>query len=224
VHGTTDHAGARSRPAIRFAAGMLAVFGCMLVSSTLFAQSTTVTGSVEAGRDKSATCAACHGADGNSPAAEWPSLAGQHARYIAQQLRAFQTGERDEVTMTPFAVGLSEQDIADIAAFYEAQTPVPRGADPELVSLGERIYRGGIAERGVAACIACHGPSGQGNPLTPYPVISGQHATYAFNTLRQYAAGERRSDQALGQVMRDIAAALREDEMRAVASYMQGLQ
>jgi cytochrome c553 len=203
---------------------MLAVFGCMLVFSNLSAQTGAVTGSADAGRDKSATCAACHGVDGNSPAAEWPSLAGQHASYIVQQLRAFQSGERDEITMTPFAAGLSEQDMADIAAYYEAQTPVPRGADPEHVSLGERIYRGGIADRGVAACIACHGPSGRGNPLAAYPVVSGQHANYTFNTLRQYAAGERRSDQGMGQVMRDIAAALREDEMRAVASYMQGLQ
>ncbi len=219
MHGTTVFTGRPGRPAIRFAAGMLAVFGLVLASGNAFAQ----TGNIDAGRDKTTTCSACHGPDGNSPAPDWPSLAGQHASYTAQQLRAFQTGERDEPTMTPFAIGLSEQDIADIAAYYEAQTPARRGADPELVPLGEMIYRSGIPERGVAACIACHGPAGRGNPLSAYPVVSGQHAAYTFNTLRLYAAGERRSDQAMGQVMRDIAAALREDEMRAVASYMQGL-
>src|SRR5690606_3615033 len=105
-------------------------------------------GDIEAGRTKAATCASCHGADGNSVTSEWPSLAGQHATYIARQLEAYQRGERTDVVMRPFAQGLSEQDIADLAAYYSAQTPVRRGADPGLVEMGERIYRGGIAERG----------------------------------------------------------------------------
>ena len=122
-------------------------------------------GSVEAGRTKSATCAACHGVDGNSVTPDWPMLAGQHASYIVRQLRAFKNGERTDVTMKPFADMLSEQDMLDVAAYFEAQKPTPKGADPTLVGLGQQIYRGGVPERGVAACIACHGPEGHGNPL-----------------------------------------------------------
>ena len=181
-------------------------------------------GSVADGQAKSAVCAACHGVDGNSITAEWPSLAGQHAAYTVRQLRAYRTGERDDVLMTNFAVELSEQDMLDLAAYYEAQTIIPGGADPELVSLGESIYRGGVAERGVVACIACHGPSGRGNPLAAYPMLRGQHATYTANTLRAYAAGTRRSDATSNQMMRTITALLLEDELLAVSSYVQGLR
>jgi cytochrome c553 len=220
VHGTIEPVPSSALARRSAVPLMLLALLSLFAAQSVFAQS----GSVEAGREKSVTCAACHGADGNSVTAEWPSLAGQHAQYTARQLRAFQTGDRVEVSMTAFASMLSDQDIADLAAFYEAQTPMPRGADPEHVAVGEMIYRGGVAERGVAACIACHGPRGQGNPLSAWPVVSGQHATYTFNTLRQYAAGERRSDQAMAQVMREIAVALREDEMRALAGYLQGLR
>jgi cytochrome c553 len=181
-------------------------------------------GSAEAGRAKAGTCAACHGPDGRSLAGEWPHLAGQHADYIVRQLEAFKAGERQEVTMRPFALPLNEQDMLDLAAYFSQQAP-PRGtADPDLAGLGERIYRGGIPERGVAACIACHGPSGKGNPLALYPRVSGQQAPYVVNTLLAYASGERRSDAPVNQMMRNIAALLREDEMRALASYMQGLR
>src|SRR5690349_17155560 len=101
-------------------------------------------GSVEAGRAKSATCAACHGADGNSVTPDWPMLAGQHSAYIVRQLRAFQSGERTDVTMKPFADMLSEQDMLDVAAYFESQKPTPKGADPTLVGLGQQIYRGGV--------------------------------------------------------------------------------
>ena len=181
-------------------------------------------GSVAAGQTKSVVCASCHGVDGNSITAEWPSLAGQHAAYIVRQLQAFQSGERENVLMTSFAANLTEEDMRDLAAYYEAQTIIPGGADPELVALGERIYRGGLPERGVAACIACHGPAGKGNPLAAYPVIQAQHATYTVNTLRAYAAGTRRSDTSVNQMMRTMAARLQEDELQAVASYVQGLR
>ena len=181
-------------------------------------------GSVADGQTKSAECAACHGVDGNSITAEWPSLAGQHAAYTVRQLRAYQSGERDDVLMSNFAVDLSEQDMLDLAVFYEAQSNVQGGADPDLVSLGESIYRSGIPERGVVACIACHGPSGRGNPLAAYPMLQGQHSTYTANTLRAYAAGTRRSDATSNQMMRTITALLLEDELQAVASYVQGLR
>jgi cytochrome c553 len=180
-------------------------------------------GSVEAGRAKSATCAACHGVDGNSVTPDWPMLAGQHANYIVKQLRAFKEGERTDVTMKPFADMLSEQDMLDVAAYFEAQKPTPKGADPSLVNLGQQIYRGGVPARGVAACIACHGPDGSGNPLAAYPRISSQHAAYTTKQLNAYRLGDRRSDVDVNQMMRNVAGQLFEDEIRALASYVQGL-
>jgi cytochrome c553 len=180
-------------------------------------------GSVDAGRAKSATCAACHGVDGNSVTPDWPSLAGQHTAYIVRQLKAYKAGDRVNVTMKPFADMLTDQDVADVAAYFAAQKPLPKGADPALVNLGQQIYRGGVPQRGIAACIACHGPSGDGNPLAAYPRIAGQHATYMARTLGEYAVGGRRSDAELNQMMRNEASLLRDDEIKALASYLQGL-
>jgi len=180
-------------------------------------------GSADAGRTKAATCAACHGIDGNSVTPDWPMLAGQHASYIVRQLRAFKNGERTDVTMKPFADLLSEQDMLDVAAYFETQTPTPKGADPALVGLGQQIYRGGVPGRNIAACIACHGPEGTGNPLAAYPRIGGQHASYTTKQLNAYRTGDRRSDVELNQMMRNVAEQLFEDEIRALASYVQGL-
>jgi cytochrome c553 len=112
----------------------------------------------------------------------------------------------------------------DIAAYYSSQTLTPKGAMPERVGLGQQIYRGGIPARGIAACIACHGPSGKGNLLAGYPQVSNQHASYLATTIRAYAAGVRRSDAELNQMMRNVAEMLLDDEIEALASYMQGLQ
>ncbi len=180
-------------------------------------------GNADAGKTKSATCAACHGPDGNSVTPDWPSLAGQHSSYIVRQLEAFKSGDRQSVTMKPFADMLSEQDMLDVAAYFSAQKQTPKGADPALVSLGQQIYRGGVPERGIAACIACHGPGGHGNAVSAYPRIGGQHSAYVSNTLRQYASGERRSDVDFNQMMRNVAALLLEDEIKALSSYVQGL-
>jgi cytochrome c553 len=180
-------------------------------------------GNADAGKAKSATCAACHGADGNSVAPDWPSLAGQHASYLVRQLEAFKRGDRQNVTMKPFADMLSEQDMLDVAAYFSQQKSTPKGADPALVSLGQQIYRGGVPERGIAACIACHGPGGHGNAVSAYPRIGGQHAAYVSNALHQYASGDRRSDVEFNQMMRNVAALLLEDEIKALSSYVQGL-
>ncbi len=206
--------------------GTARTFACIVAVSIFSSAGLTqeTGGSVADGQVKSAVCAACHGVDGNSVTAEWPSLAGQHAAYTANQLRAYQNGERDDILMSNFAADLSEQDILDLSAYFEAQTIIPGGADPEFVSLGESIYRSGIRDRGVVACIACHGPSGTGNPLAAYPTLQGQHATYVANTLRDYAAGTRRSDAGLNQMMRTITALLQEGELQAVSSYVQGLR
>jgi cytochrome c553 len=176
-------------------------------------------GSVEAGQQKSAVCMACHGPDGNSLNPEWPNLAGQHASFIVAQLQAFKSGERQNPLMSPMAVGLTEQDMLDLAAFYAAQAPAALEADPALVEAGRKLYLGGNQETGVSACIACHGPTGRGNPMALYPVISGQHATYLASALRAYASGERAN-----AMMQDIAARMSEEEIAAVSAYIQGLR
>jgi cytochrome c553 len=176
-------------------------------------------GSIEAGEAKSAVCAACHGPDGNSVNPEWPSLAGQHESYTVRQLQAFQDGRRQDPLMSPMAIGLSEQDMRDLAAFYAAQRPAALEADPEFVEHGQRLYLGGDLETGVTACIACHGPNGQGNPLAAYPVVAGQRATYAALTLNRYKSGDR-----LNPIMQDIAARMTAEDIQAVSAYLQGLR
>lgn len=199
------------------------VLSVSLLSALASARALAQTGSAEAGQGKAAICASCHGVDGNSVTPEWPSLAGQHESYIVRQLEAYRGGERQDVGMQSFAAMLTLQDMHDIAAYFSSQPPRPKGADPALVSLGEEIYRGGVPDRAIPACIACHGPTGSGNPLAAYPRVGGQHATYSFATLRAYGSGTRRSDGET-QTMRNVAEHLLEDEMRAVASYMQGLR
>jgi cytochrome c553 len=179
-------------------------------------------GSAEAGAQKAATCAACHGQDGNSINPEWPSLAGQHANYIVRSLEAYKDGSRNNVLMAGQVTALSEQDMLDLGAYYEAQKPVKRTANPDLVNRGERLYRGGDIDRGISACIACHGPTGRGNPAAKYPMVSGQHAAYTAGQLKAYRAKERKSDP--NQMMRTISALLNDEDIAAVAEYIQGLR
>ena len=181
-------------------------------------------GDADRGKDKSVTCAACHGADGNSINPEWPSLAGQHESYLIRSIQSFKDGSRDNVLMSPQAAALSEQDIQDLAAYYAAQKPNRRTADPALIAQGERVYRGGNTDKGVSACIACHGPNGRGNPGASYPSLAGQHATYTTKQLMAYRSNARQSDTTMSQVMRNIAAEMSDDEIKAVSSYIQGLQ
>ena len=201
------------------------LFGLATLSvAAVTAQGQTTEGSADAGRTKSVVCAACHGADGNSTNPDWPTLAGQHSLYIVNQLQAYKDGERIDAGMRGFAATLSDEDMLDIGAYYSAQPMAPKGSDPEMVELGEQIYRGGIPERDIAACIACHGPSGRGNALAGYPRISHQHAAYLATTLRAYADGERQSDANLNEMMRNVAELLLDEEIEALAGYMQGLQ
>lgn len=183
-----------------------------------------VEGSAEAGQARSATCAACHGPDGNSVNPTWPSIAGQNAPYILKQLQAYKSGSRTDPLMTAQALPLSEQEMRDLAVYYAGQVAAPKAvAAPETVNKGEALYQGGDAENRVAACLACHGPTGRGNPAAAYPMLKGQHATYTATQLRNYASGQRKSDGPT-RVMRDIAARLEEDDILAVASYIQGLK
>ena len=176
------------------------------------------------GKTKASTCAACHGQDGNSINPEWPNLAGQHEKYIVKALRSYKDGTRDVVLMASQVASLSEQDMADVAAYFSSQTLARQTADPALVKQGERIYRGGDIDRGISACIACHGPSGRGNRAAGYPALAGQHATYTANQLLAYRANTRQTDADVDQVMRNVSALLSEAEIKAVASYIQGLQ
>ena len=179
-------------------------------------------GSVEAGQAKSATCMACHGMDGNSLSPEWPNLASQHPAYIERQIKAFKSGERKNDLMSPMAMILSDEDAADLAAFFSAQ-PVRGGeTDPAKLALGQRVYRAGNVAKGVMPCAGCHGPTGLGNPLAGYAMIQGQHSVYVANQLRAYKAGTRTTDP--NQMMRNMAALLSDEEIEAVASYVQGLR
>jgi len=183
-----------------------------------------VDGSAEAGKARSVTCGACHGGDGNSVNPAWPSIAGQHAVYIVKQLSAFKSGARSNVLMSAQAMSLSDEDMANLAVYFSEQAPAPRAvADASLVEKGEAIYRGGSKEDGVPACMACHGPTGKGNPEAGYPALSGQWADYTAASLAAYASGERKSD-GTTKMMRDIASAMNPEQMKAVASYVQGLR
>jgi cytochrome c553 len=180
-------------------------------------------GDAEAGKAKSITCTACHGPDGNSVVAMWPSIAGQHANYLADTLAAFKAGTRSDPVMTAQAMPLSEADIADLAAYYSQQTGAKRTADPKLVAAGERLYRGGNTETNVSACIACHGPTGRGNPLSGYPSLSGQHAVYTEKQLNDYKNGLRKTD-GDARVMRMITERMTSEEIKQVSAYIQGLR
>lgn len=183
-----------------------------------------VEGDAEAGEAKAVTCAACHGANGISMTPLWPNLAGQSAKYIEEQLMAFKSGLRTDPLMTSQAMLLSETDMADLAVYFESLPAAAQAiADASLLARGQSLYRGGNTEEGIPACIACHGPTGRGNPAVPYPALNGQHAAYTAKTLNDYASGARKSD-GLTRIMRHISERLNADDIRALASYVQGLK
>ena len=179
-------------------------------------------GDAEKGANKVQVCAACHGADGNGTNPEWPKLAGQHASYTAKQLRDFKAGtERNNAQMSGMVANLTTQDMDDIAAFYATQTRTGGFASEELVELGRDIYRGGVKETRVPACIGCHGPDGAGNPLGAIPGVSGQWAKYTAAQLMAFRSGTRANDP--NEMMRSAARGLTDKEIQAVAEYMAGL-
>jgi cytochrome c553 len=193
-----------------------------LVAALGWTSSALAAGSKEAGQAKAATCSACHGMDGNSVNPEWPNLAGQGEVYIVRQLKAFHAGQRQNVLMSPMAAMLSDQDMADLAAYFSSQTVRGGEADPSKFKAGQRVYRSGKVNEQVMACAGCHGPDGRGNAPAGFPSIHGQHSTYVAAQLRAYKSGARTTDP--NQMMRTVAASLSEDEIDAVASYIQGLR
>ncbi|MDY6978911.1 MAG: c-type cytochrome [Pseudomonadota bacterium] len=179
-------------------------------------------GDARAGEAKVAACVACHGEKGNSTVANFPKLAGQHAGYIAKQLADFKQGEtRSDPLMAGQVAGLSEQDMADIGAYYAKQSPSMGQADEKLAAFGEKLYRGGNPEKGLTACIACHGPTGAGNPAANFPLLSGQHTDYLVKALKDFRDGKRSND--MNGMMRDIAGKMSDREIEAVSSYISGL-
>jgi len=186
-------------------------------------------GTAAAGSAKSALCSACHGPNGNSVNPEWPRLAGQSAVYVAEQLRLFRSGVRNNPVMKPLAATLSDQDIDDLAVYYEAQTPVGLEADPSYWKGGEALYLGGDRAHEVPACLACHGPLGRGNPAAGYPALRAQQSVYVVKQLNDYASGARFSSANTtadpdSVMMITIAKRLSPEQIRDVASYVQGMR
>ncbi len=189
-----------------------------------------VDGDAAAGKSKAVTCSACHGAEGNSVAALWPNIAGQNANYIVAQLKAFQPGEdgapalRSDPLMTSMAMPLSDEDIRDLAVYFEGLPAAANSvADEKTVARAQALYRGGDQKTNAPACLACHGPAGRGNPAASYPALNGQHAEYTAKQLRDYASGARKSDSKT-HMMRDISGRLSDEDIKAIASYVQGLK
>ncbi|WP_339489230.1 c-type cytochrome [Pseudomonas sp. EL_65y_Pfl2_R95] len=179
-------------------------------------------GDATAGQSKAAVCGACHGPDGNSPAPNFPKLAGQGERYLLKQIHDIKNGDRTVVEMTGILDNLSEQDIADIAAYFSSQKMSIGAADPELVKRGEALFRGGKLEEGMPACTGCHSPNGAGIAAAGFPHLSGQHATYVAKQLTDFREGNRTND-GDAMIMRSIAGKLSNKDIAAISSYVQGL-
>ncbi|WP_131778482.1 c-type cytochrome [Legionella bozemanae] len=171
---------------------------------------------------KAGVCTACHGQEGNSANPEWPNIAGQHPKYFIKQLHDMKDSNlRDAPTMKALVAALNEQDMDDLAVYY-AKMPLAQGSTPEkFLKRGEQIYRGGDFAKRITACIACHGPKGTGNAPAGFPVLSGQHAAYTVLQLNAFKDGKRKND--LNHIMQDISSRMSQDDMEAVAHYIEGL-
>lgn len=210
----------------------LAALAAAPLTLGLFASSVaSASGNAEAGAAKSAACLACHGVNGNSTNPEWPNLAGQNAAYVSEQLRLFRDGKRVNVLMSPMASTLTDEDIADIGAYFAAQTPAGLEADPSYWQAGEALYRAGDRKRNIPSCKACHGPVGRGNPGSGYPALRAQHSVYTVKQLTDYASEARYVDangqkqkSRNGHMMVTISQRLTADDIRNLASYIQGMR
>jgi cytochrome c553 len=192
------------------------------ISGAIVSNSALAAGSVETGATKAIVCQACHGANGNSTNPEWPSLAGIGADYIAEQLKNFKEGKRTNPVMMPNAATLSPDDMADLGAYFDSLTNTGLEADPSYWQAGEKLYRGGDQARAIPACMACHGPTGRGNEPAKFPALRGQQSVYVMKQLNDYASGARPTGP--NGIMQTIAKRLSPDDMRNLASYLQGLR
>lgn len=179
-------------------------------------------GDADAGKSKSATCAACHGADGNSTNPEWPKLAGQNEGYLYKQLTDFKDGDRVNATMQGMVAALTDQDMQDLAAYFASQKKAPNKGNVEMVSRGANIFRGGVTASGIPACIGCHGPTGHGNPAAKFPSLAAQHPKYTIGQLMKFKGQERSNDP--GNMMRNVANKMSVSDMELVAEYVAAMQ
>jgi len=188
-------------------------------------------GDADAGKAKAASCVACHGADGNGIAPNFPNLAGQSESFLYKQLKDFKEGKRVDATMNAMVLPLDDQGMQDVSAYFAGMKLNPGQADPAQVDVGKAIYKGGIAEIGVPACMACHGPTGNGNPGSGFPQLASQKAAYTEKQLKDFrAAAQNTSDTPVGRsndaskMMRNAVKRMSDTEIQAVAQYIQGLQ
>lgn len=202
---------------------MLVLLGLSLVAMAAGASS-LVDGNAAAGKKKSAACAGCHGVHGNAANPQFPTLAGQHATYLLQQLKHFKTGKRQNAAMARIVANLSLQDMKDLAVYYAKQPmQISAVANKKRVERGAEIYRVGDPDMGIPACAGCHGPSGLGNAAAAFPRIGGQNAQYLISQLKAYRAGKR-SGYPKAQIMVGVARNMTNATIKAVASYIQGLR
>jgi len=197
---------------------------CLLMAWT----QSGVAADAAAGKNNSVVCSACHGADGNSMVPSFPKLAGQGEAYLVKQMMDIRDGARPVPTMAGQLDGKSDEYLADLAAYYASQVKSGGKTNPDMLALGQKVYRGGIAERNVAACSACHSPTGQGNAPGGFPSLAGQHAEYTATQLKMYRKGYEydsgRTNDGDAKIMRTIAFGLSDKEIEAVASFIAGLK
>ena len=203
---------------------LVVMAGLVLVSSA------TIAGDAAAGQAKSALCAGCHGADGNSAVPNFPKLAGQGEKYLIKQMEDIKSGARNVPEMTGMLAASSEQDLADLAAYFASKTIQLAGAKDENLTKGESVYRGGNMATGVPSCTGCHSPSGQGNAPAGFPALGGQFADYTAKQLRAFRTAAHDADNPAGRsndgeaaIMRGVAAQMSDVEIDAVANFIAGL-
>ena len=198
---------------------LIAAFGLLMSANTVV----MAAGSAAAGEGKSAMCAGCHAADGNSVVNLFPKLAGQHASYIAKQLSDFKSGKRTDGTMQGMVAALSEEDMADLGAFFASKTMGAGAADDESkVTLGQEVFRGGNSSTHVPACMGCHLATGKGNPAAKFPALAGQHTAYTIKQLKAFRIAGRANDS--NSMMRKVAEHMSDAEIEAVANYIAGMK
>jgi cytochrome c553 len=193
-----------------------------IISGAILSNAALAAGNIQTGATKAIVCQACHGANGNSANPEWPSLAGVGADYIADQLKNFKEGKRANPVMMPNAMTLSADDMADLGAYFDSLVNTGLEADPSFWQAGEKLYRGGDAARAIPACMACHGPTGRGNEPAKFPALRGQQSVYLSKQLNDYASGARNTGPY--GIMPTIAKRLSPEDIRNLASYLQGLR
>jgi cytochrome c553 len=206
-----------------FSSALLGFIGLQAVSASEL--STDLGGDPEKGKEKAGQiCQACHGLDGNGIPGQpvWPKLAGQHQRYIYKQLQNFKNNDRYNVQMSPMVMPLSDEEMRNLAAYYSSLEQNGGAVEEALVAKGEQIYRAGNPASGVPACSGCHGPAGLGSNLARFPRIAGQYSEYTAQTLGHFRSTERANDP--NGMMRGVAAQLTDDEIAAVAAYIEGLR